>query len=113
MNPIYVYRASLLRVIDGDTFVAIVDLGFFASIAIHVRLAGVDTPELHSSDPVQRAAALTARDFTAECLRDGFVLQSHHSERSFERWVCDVWLPNGQSLADAIVAAGHGIFVTH
>ena len=41
----FVYRAELDRVVDGDTFDCILDLGF--DVKLHkqrVRLAGIDTP---------------------------------------------------------------------
>ena len=42
----FVYRATLDRIVDGDTFDCILDLGF--DVKLHkqrVRLAGIDTPE--------------------------------------------------------------------
>ena len=42
----FVYRATLDRVVDGDTFDCILDLGF--DVKLHkqrVRLHGIDTPE--------------------------------------------------------------------
>ena len=43
----FVYNARLDRIVDGDTFDCILDLGF--DVKLHkqrVRLAGIDTPEL-------------------------------------------------------------------
>lgn len=42
----FVYNATLDRIIDGDTFDCVIDLGF--DVRLHkqrVRLAGIDTPE--------------------------------------------------------------------
>lgn len=44
------YRAKLHEVIDGDTLDMIVDLGFGISKKIRVRLADVDTDEIHFVD---------------------------------------------------------------
>ena len=41
----YEYRATVNRVVDGDTVDLIVDLGFNIKIKIRGRLEGVDTPE--------------------------------------------------------------------
>jgi micrococcal nuclease len=41
----YEYRATVSRVVDGDTVDLIVDLGFNIKIKIRGRLEGVDTPE--------------------------------------------------------------------
>ena len=42
----FVYNATLDRIVDGDTFDCVLDLGF--DVKLHkqrVRLAGIDTPE--------------------------------------------------------------------
>ena len=44
----YDYRATLVRVIDGDTLVFDVDLGFSIHSLHHVRLRGVNAPELRT-----------------------------------------------------------------
>ncbi len=40
MDPSYRYRASLRRIIDGDTFILDIELGFYVTVAIPVRLRG-------------------------------------------------------------------------
>jgi endonuclease YncB( thermonuclease family) len=42
----YEYRATIIRVVDGDTVHALVDLGCDVEIALTIRLAGIDCPEL-------------------------------------------------------------------
>lgn len=102
-GPAYCYRAQCRRVIDGDTFVADVDLGFRVTCAVTVRLRGVNSPE-HNKPGGQDATDFLNALLTGTQL----LLESYKDQQSFTRWVCDVWLPTGQSLADAIVAAGHG-----
>ena len=41
----YEYRATVDRIVDGDTVDFIVQLGFNISVKIRARFAGVDTPE--------------------------------------------------------------------
>ena len=41
----YNYKAKLLRVVDGDTVDAEIDLGFKIFIKDRIRLMGIDTPE--------------------------------------------------------------------
>ena len=45
MTRTYHYEADLVRVIDGDTVVLVIDLGFHVSVTQTVRLSGIDTPE--------------------------------------------------------------------
>ena len=43
-GALYLYAAAVERVIDGDTLIAVVDLGFEVMKRQRVRLAGVDAP---------------------------------------------------------------------
>lgn len=105
-GPVYIYRALATAVHDGDTFTAEVDLGFRVSLKIQVRLQGINAPELHdpAGEPAQRwlAAQLIPEGIPANLL-----LESYRDQRSFERWVCDVWLlGRDQSISEAAVEAG-------
>ena len=46
---IYIYKASLVRVVDGDTVDLIIDLGFDTSRKERFRLYGIDAPELRTA----------------------------------------------------------------
>jgi endonuclease YncB( thermonuclease family) len=59
---LYTYRATIERVIDGDTVVANVDLGFHTWIHDeHLRLFGIDAPELSSDEGKAIANILRGR----------------------------------------------------
>lgn len=45
---IYVYKAKLVKVIDGDTIDFDIDLGFYIHHVIRVRLLGVDACEMNT-----------------------------------------------------------------
>ncbi|MBN1493510.1 MAG: thermonuclease family protein [Candidatus Omnitrophica bacterium] len=45
---LYIYKAEVARVIDGDTLVLRIDLGFYTWIEMKVRLRGIDAPEQES-----------------------------------------------------------------
>ena len=45
---IYIYKASLIRVVDGDTVELIIDLGFDTSRKERFRLYGIDAPEMNT-----------------------------------------------------------------
>ena len=46
---IYIYKAELIRVVDGDTVDLIIDLGFDTSRHERFRLYGIDAPELRTA----------------------------------------------------------------
>jgi micrococcal nuclease len=46
---IYLYKAELIRVVDGDTVDLIIDLGFDTSRKERFRLYGIDAPEMRTA----------------------------------------------------------------
>jgi len=65
--------ADVVRVIDGDTFEAAARIWLGQAIDIHVRIAGIDAPELHARCAQERAQAEAARDFLAHRIEGGQV----------------------------------------
>jgi endonuclease YncB( thermonuclease family) len=106
MEPAYVYNAFVVKIHDGDTFMAQVDLGFRVSIKIWVRLHGVDAPELNTPEGKDALSYVTG---LLGGVGGDVVLQSYKDAQSFARWVCDVWLPDGRSLSDELIKSGHGV----
>jgi hypothetical protein len=100
--PTYIYRvAEVLAVHDGDTYRLRLDLGFGAQMVVTVRLHRWNAPELATPDgPKARDAALGFLK-TAQAI----VVQSYKDDRSFERWVCDVYC-DGDLLGARLEAAG-------
>ena len=58
----YDYKAKLLRVVDGDTVDAEIDLGFDVSVKKRIRLVGINTPECRTRDLKEKALGLAAKD---------------------------------------------------
>tara|TARA_R110002153_G_scaffold74896_2_gene194338 strand:- start:191 stop:526 length:336 start_codon:yes stop_codon:yes gene_type:complete len=76
----YTYRAKLIRVIDGDTIDAIIDLGFDVWVKKRIRLNGIDAPETRTKNLTEKEHGLKAKAFLKEIMGspdDPFVLQSH------------------------------------
>ena len=57
----YLFNAKLIRVIDGDTVDAWIDLGFGISIKRRVRLWGINTPETRTKDLVEKAEGIKSK----------------------------------------------------
>ena len=51
----YNYKATLLRVVDGDTVDAEIDLGFKIFIKERIRLMGIDTPESRTRNLAEKS----------------------------------------------------------
>jgi len=57
-------------VVDGDTIDVIIDLGFDILFSSRVRLAGIDTPESRTTDKIEKALGLEAKEYLKKQLKD-------------------------------------------
>tara|TARA_R100001163_G_scaffold65838_1_gene65561 strand:+ start:8942 stop:9274 length:333 start_codon:yes stop_codon:yes gene_type:complete len=76
----YRYNASALRVIDGDTIDAMVDLGFSVWVKKRIRLYGIDAPETRTRNLEEKARGFQTKERLVELLEKSdnkFVLVSH------------------------------------
>ena len=64
----YRYKAKLIRVIDGDTIDAMVDLGFDTWIKRRIRLARIDAFESRTRDKKEKEKGLIAKARLTEIL---------------------------------------------
>ena len=76
----YQYKAIVERVVDGDTVVLNIDLGFTVHWKSSCRLWGINTPELNSKDQAERLKALEAKDFVATNLPVGSEVIIHSKQ---------------------------------
>jgi micrococcal nuclease len=116
MEPVYRYRATCKAVTDGDTYVLEVDLGFRVSIQISGRLRGVDTKEITHHPPHPTDVGYGGWQFATALMRPGdldgsvqvpvtpLIVESHKDQMSFARWIVDIFLPGGNSLADVMMS---------
>jgi endonuclease YncB( thermonuclease family) len=97
----YVYAAEVERVVDGDTLLVVVDLGFEVLKRQRLRLAGLDTP------PVDTAKGAKARDFVQEELeRVEQVMVKTDKIDLYGRYVAHVFYEPGESSKAHIFAEG-------
>lgn len=103
-QPPYKYKAFIYNVVDGDTIDARVDLGFTVSVDVRFRLAGLDTPELHSSDSIVREAAQRAKQFTSDKVSGKNVLLESVKADKYGRWLAKIYLPDSTCLNDILLS---------
>tara|TARA_R100000008_G_C3583273_1_gene170177 strand:+ start:2020 stop:2448 length:429 start_codon:yes stop_codon:yes gene_type:complete len=58
----YNYKATCIRVVDGDTIDAMIDLGFDVYVKKRIRLAEIDAPESRTRDKQEKILGLAAKD---------------------------------------------------
>lgn len=104
---LYQYSLKNISVVDGDTLKADLDLGFGVILASKkIRLEHINCPEKDTEEGVNAKAFTT--DWLIKGDSDIIVSVKNHREDKYGRILGTV-VSNGQSLADALKLAGHGV----
>lgn len=106
----YNYKAVVTRVVDGDTVIARVDLGFHIFITETFRLLHINAPEIVGVDKVKGLAAKTYLEnlvLNKECH-----IATAKSD-GFRRWLADINILNTDgartNISDAMLKSGHAV----
>ena len=87
---LYTYSALVTQVVDGDTFHALIDLGFETILAQRVRLRRIDAPEIETAEG-KEAKALLEKILSRD--KGQIIIQSHDLDQH-GRPIADVWVKN-------------------
>ena len=105
----YLYDAELIRVIDGDTIDAWIDLGFDIAIRRRIRLWGINAPETRTLDLQEKAEGFEAKNRLIELLelnRGQFMVRSQGLDK-YGRCLGEIYIQdvniNKQLLAEGVV----------
>ena len=111
----WLWRAQVVRVVDGDTFDLLIDRGFRATQIERVRLLDVNTPEVVG---VSKAAGLAAKEYAAGWMASvsttavwPFLIETYQPKEhdAFGRWLVDLWrVADAHNLRQDLLSAGHG-----
>ena len=107
----YTYSAKLKRAIDGDTLELGVDLGFFVSINVKVRLADIDC------DPIETNKGKEAKAFIEKELKNANLIIETRKKERYGRYLCYIYyskeyddfggiIRHGKLLNDELIKAG-------
>ena len=105
-NPddLFTYQVSLVKVIDGDTFAAAVNLGFGFTTVQTLRLRALDAPEIESAEG-RKAKEFVEKQF-AKAGRHALV-KTVRSDK-YDRYLADVFI-HGEYLNQKLVEEGFAI----
>ena len=107
----YEYVAKLDRDEDGDTWDAMIDLGFNTWVKKRIRFMGVDTWESRTRDLDEKKKGLEAKAYTKHILEDSddgkFALRSHGVGK-YGRVLGELFVKGEtKSLNDLLIENGH------
>lgn len=93
----YNYRAKLVKVVDGDTIDAMIDVGFDIWIKKRIRYKGIDTWESRTRDLEEKKKGLAAKARNKELLesvsnKSGYFRIKSHGTGKYGRVLADVYI---------------------
>ena len=105
VTDLFTYRAYPFNITDGDTLWVLVDLGFGFVTQQHLRLRGIDAPEIESADGRQ------AKAFLEEALKKGpLVIRTAKSDK-YDRYLADLFVED-RYLNQELIDQGLAVRVT-
>lgn len=100
-------RATVERVVDGDTLEVRAQIWLGQEVRVLARVAGIDTPELAGDCRLERALAARARDFVQRFASSGAViLRDIKQDKYGGRVVALVSDAQNRDLSGALIEAG-------
>ncbi len=105
----FVYRATLDRVVDGDTLDCTLDLGFDVFLnKQRVRLAGIDTPESRTRNLEEKALGLKAKERLIELCSGTFKVKSL-GKGKYGRILGIPYTKDGEDICQKLINEGHAV----
>ena len=89
----YTYQADLLRIIDGDTVDALIDLGFSVRVKVRIRMMGINTPESRTRNKEEKVKGLDSKKRLVELLEanDNKFLMRSTEKGKYGRYLADMF----------------------
>ena len=114
----YKYKAKVIKVVDGDTIDAMIDLGFDTWVKKRIRLAGIDAYESRTRNKEEKKKGLAAKARVVEVLdgNDNEINLTSLGVGKYGRCIGEVQLAknyvrsekyHGKSLNKMLVKEGH------
>ena len=114
----YKYKAKVIKVVDGDTLDAMIDLGFNTWVKKRIRLSGLDAYETRTRDKEEKKKGLAAKARVIAVLESGDneIRLNSLGVGKYGRCIGEVQLANnyirsdkyhGKSLNKMLIKEGH------
>ena len=112
----YVYKAKLVRVVDGDTIDALIDVGFDIWFKKRIRFMGVDTWESRTRNLEEKKLGLAAKARTKELLekvssKSGYFRIKSHGVGKYGRVLAEIFIMDDKgkqwNVNKTLITEGH------
>lgn len=108
----WLFTATIIDCVDGDTFDVTIDLGFGISIKERVRVAGLNTPETRTRDLDEKRRGAEAKARAMQLLPVGSTVKAETIKtgtEKFGRYLAVIHLPDGRIYSEVMISEGHGV----
>ena len=108
----YEYEAKVVRVVDGDTVDALIDIGFSVWVKKRIRLYGINTPESRTRDLDEKKLGLAAKEQLKSWIEDNDnkITIKSHGVGKYGRCLGEIYTEgNDESLNKQLVKTGHAV----
>ncbi|AHW60492.1 micrococcal nuclease [Draconibacterium orientale] len=115
----YTYKATVDRVVDGDTIDLVIDLGFKITTFQRIRLRGINTPETYrvKKDSEEYKNGMKAKAFVIERIANNdneVIVETDKDVGKFGRYIGVIRLAdNAQTLNDELVEKGFAVYAEY
>ena len=107
---IYCYKISkVIKVVDGDTIDALIDLGFDTHVKKRIRLSGINAPESRTRNLEEKKLGLAAKARLKELCKDKNLILKSYGLGKYGRVIGEIFA-RGASINNVMVAEGHAKF---
>ena len=112
----YIYRAKLVRVVDGDTIDALIDVGFDIWFKKRIRYKGVDTWESRTRNLEEKKLGIAAKERNKELLesvssKPGYFRLKSYGVGKYGRVLGEIFIQdkNGKTynVNETLISEGH------
>lgn len=112
VNKLFHYRATVKRIVDGDTIDVRLDLGFDLHMEARIRFAGINAPESRTKDLVEKQKGLEAKRFVEDWIdnSESIIIQTQLDKKGkFGRILGNILNNDGACLNDEMISLGHAV----
>ncbi len=110
------YSCKLVKVVDGDTCDAMIDLGFDVWVKNRIRFYGVDTWESRTRDLEEKEKGLAAKEFCKNFCKEGepaiLKTKTYDASGKYGRILGEIWSAGefaDKSLNEYLIEKGHAV----
>lgn len=104
----YTYNATVVKIVDGDTIDAEIDLGFDIKIKKRIRLSGINAPESRTRNLAEKALGLKAKERLIELCVGTFKIKSL-GKGKYGRILGIPYTADGEDICQKLISEGHAV----